>query len=232
MGRKKNKTQTTTSTQALPKWAEGYYKDYGRDVQGAARRGDLAQTAGFTADQQRAQQLARDAAGGQQQVANQTAGAHSDALSGTGLFGQQDLSGARADFLAQAREQGGEAAAGIGAGAAGRGTLGGARTAAAQEKARESARLGAADKFLGLQQQDLSARRGASQSAIGQTGGVQAAGTAAADTLAKSGAAQQQQQQKEADSAFTALKRQGQLLGTATAGQGTTTQTSPQQGGK
>ena len=62
MGRKKNKTQTQTSTQSLPKWAEGYYKDYGRDVQGAARRGDLAQTAGFTADQQRAQQLARDAA--------------------------------------------------------------------------------------------------------------------------------------------------------------------------
>ena len=38
-----------------------------------------------------------------------------------------------------------------------RGTLGGARTTAAQEKARESARLGAADKFIGLQQQDLSA---------------------------------------------------------------------------
>ena len=75
-------------------------------------------------------------------------------------------------------------------------------------------------------------RRGASQTAAGQTGAIQAAGTAAADTLAKSGASQQAQQQKEADSAFTALQRQGQLLGAATAGQSTTTQTSPAAGGK
>ena len=142
------------------------------------------------------------------------------------------MSAQKAALSTQAREALGLGSAQQAAGAAGRGTLGSARQRLAQAQAEESAGAQLASKFADLEQQDLAARRSAQQGAVGQTGAVQAGQAAGAETLGKIGGQIQQQRQKEADQAFTALQRQGQLLGAATAGQGTTTQTGPAQGGK
>ena len=209
----------TTTTQ-LPKWAEQQFQSYGRDVQAAARSGELENVEGFNEDQQRAQQLGRDAAGQQGQTAGAAATAQQQALTGTGLFGAQDFTAQRDALSGQAREALGLGLQGQDAGAAARGTLGSARGQAARARAQEGAAVDLAGKFANLEQQDLAARRGAQQSAVGQTGAVQQAQGAAAQTLGQVGQQGQQQAQREADATFQGLQRQGQLLGTVKAGAG------------
>ena len=220
----------TTQTSAIPEWLRPHVEGYVKKAVGAESRGDLSKVAGLTSDQMKAADLARGAAGQQGELARRGAIAQQEALSGTGLFGAQDLSGARADFLAQAREQGDTAAGQIGAGAAARGTLGSARSRMAQEKARESARLGAADRFLGLQQQDLAARRAAQQGAVGQTAGLQSALGQEAKTYGNVGQQIQQQRQKEADATWQGLQRLGSAFGVGA--QTATDKTQKQGGGK
>ena len=218
-----------TTTTRLPAWAEQQFQSYGRDVQAAANSGQLDNVEGFTADQQRAQELARQAAGQQTTTAGAATQAQQDALTGSGLFGARDLSAQKAALSGQAREALGLGLQGQDAGAAARGTLGSARGQAARARAQEGAAVDLAGKFADLESQDLAARRGASQSAVGQTGAVQGAQGAAASTLAQSGQAQQTQAQKQADATFQGLQRQGQLLGTVNQGAG---RESTQGGGK
>ena len=206
---------TQTAQSSIPDFLKPYVEDFVKKGSLAEGAGALSQVAGFTGDQQAAVDTARRAATAQEGLAGQSATAHQGALTGTGLFGAQDLTGQKDAYLQQARSALGENLAGQAASSSQRGVLGSLRSQAAREKAREQTAGNVAGQFAQLDAQDLNTRRQAQQGAVGQTAGVQGTQGAAAQTLQASGAAQQSQQQKEADATYQGLQRLGGLFGVA-----------------
>ena len=214
----------TTQSSSVPEWLKPHAEGFLRKASSAHARGDLSNVAGFNADQTAARQAGRTVAGQQDQLAQQAQQRNQE------LYGRgpTDTSAIRDAFLADARRQGGQAAAGAGAAAAGRGTLGGARASAAQAAGRAQAQEGAALGFAQAQQaadqQDFSNKAGLA----GQAGNLQQLASRGAQTLGAVGQQGQAQAQKEADSTFQGLQRYAGLLGGAS---GLATNKSQSQGG-
>ena len=209
----KGNDQSATTSASIPDFLKPYITGLLGQAQGAQAQGQLSQVAGFNQAQQQAIGEGHQAASAQQNIGTQAANAQQDALTGTGLFAGQDLSAQKDAYADAARSALGGNLANQAASASSRGVLGSLRSEAAKEKARESTAGTLAGQFAQLDQADLAARRGAQQSAVGQTGAVQAAQGAGAQTRAGIGQQQQAQAQKEADSTFQGLQRLSGLYG-------------------
>ena len=201
----------TTTSSGVPAWLRPHAEGFLNKAASAHRTGDLSRVAGFNADQTAARQAGRNVAGQQDQLAQQAQRRNRQ------LYGRDatDISGIRDAFLADARRGAGQAGAGADASASSRGTLGGARSAAAREAGRAQAQEGAALGFAQAQQQANQQDFANKQGLAGQAGNLQQLASTGAQTLGAVGQQGQTQAQKEADSTFQGLQRLGGLFGQA-----------------
>ena len=203
--------KSATSTSSVPEWLRPHAEGFLRKANRAHASGDLNRVEGFNADQVAARQAGRNVAGQQDQLAQQAQRRNRQ------LYGRDatDISGIRDAFLADARRGAGQAGAGADASASSRGTLGGARSAAAREAGRAQAQEGAALGFAQAQQQANQQDFANKQGLAGQAGNLQQLASTGAQTLGAVGQQGQTQAQKEADSTFQGLQRLGGLFGQA-----------------
>ena len=198
-------SQSQTTTPVIPTEFKPFATKFGAELDQAVSAGDVfGQVQGFTPDQIQAQQAARaqaSRAGGLGQFAEQQ---YRQQASGTGLFGQADLSGMAKELSRQAGMQQADMRAGAMAG----GTLGSARQRMAQAQG-DAALQG---KFAELGMTDLAARRQAASGAANQLAGVRQGITAEADILRNVGSEIQKQKQAEAGAQATGLKEIGGIF--------------------
>ena len=201
----------TTQSSSVPKWLRPHAEGFLNKASRAHARGDLSNVAGFNADQTAARQAGRNVAGQQDQLAQQAQQRNQQ------LYNRDatNIGDIRNAFLADAREGAGQAGAAADTAAANRGTLGGARSAAArtrgQEQARQQSALGFAQAQQQANQQDFANKQGLA----GQAGNLQQLAGTGAQTLGAIGQQGQTQAQTEADATFQGLQRLGGLFGTA-----------------
>ena len=205
----------TTQTSSLPEWLKPHITGLLGKGEAAYNQGNLSEVAGFTADQQAAQRQGRQAAGAISQQGGRAATAQTDALTGTGLFGAQDFTAQKEALGAEAGELLGRNLAGQRASSAASGTPGSFRSELAKNEAGTLAQSQLAGQLAQLDSGDRAARRGASQSAVGQTGAVQQGLGAGAQARGQIGSQIQDQRQKEADATYQGLQRLGSLFGVA-----------------
>jgi len=145
--------------------------------------------------------------------------AQQEALTGTGMFGQADLSGMAKELSRQA----GIKEASRRAGAMGAGTLGSARGRIAEAEGQAALQ----GQLARLNLEDLQARRAASAAARGETAAMQKAGMGDIDVLRGVGKEQTARAQMLAEAPVRGLKEMGSIFTGIPMGQTTT-----QSGGK
>lgn len=205
---------TTTTAATIP--AE--FKPFARQYAGmlSDKVGDFGAIGEESAALKQAQQQATGMAGQLGQAGQTTLTAQQAAATGTGLFGQADLSGMAKEL---SRQAGITEAQRAGARTAGGGVPGSARDRIAQAEGQAALQ----GQFARLGMDDLSARRAASQQAVGQAGTAQKAAMGGVDVLRGVGKEQTARAQMMAEAPVRGLKEMASIFTGIPMGQTSTT---------
>jgi len=194
---------TTTTKVNVP----SEFKPFARKYAGmlADKTGEFGAIGEEAAALKQAQQQAVGMSGQLSQAGQATLAAQQAAQAGTGLFGQADLSGMAKEL---SRQAGITEAQRAGARTAGGGVPGSARDRIAQAEGRANLE----GQFAKLGMSDLSARRSASQQAVGQGGAAQKAALGGVDVLRGVGKEQTARDQMMAEAPVRGLKEMGSIF--------------------
>jgi hypothetical protein len=194
---------TTTTTVNVP----SEFKPFARKYSGmlADKTNEFGAIGEESAALKQAQRQAVGMSGQLGQAGQATLAAQQAAQAGTGLFGQADLSGMAKEL---SRQAGITEAQRAGARPAGGGVPGSARDRIAQAEGRANLE----GQFAKLGMSDLSARRSASQQAVGQGGAAQKAALGGVDVLRGVGKEQTARDQMMAEAPVRGLKEMGSIF--------------------